>query len=439
MRVVFAGITGIGKEEAARTVACLAASARGLRPDLSDKYTKRFIQVLSVEDEIKATYDDLRPFLDQVSNTERTHIWREAMQRVVQQASQSEHSILCFHNTYYRRSNFFTCTDWDLLATYRPTVFVTLINDVYDIWETVNARERVHRSLSYFHLPEILAWRSVEIAATEALAANIYCKASHHGIAPTDLEKILGVCPAAGSVFGKEIPHFVFSVKHPAKTLFQLLFHRYKMPVYASFPITKTRNLNEGRAEIDSYRETLFRSDFLTVIDPLTIDELRLEETPVKGKDSLRPRWPLTFGPPMVGEVPLTENPFQGYDALQYHSLRDSIGRHVEERDYRLVAQTYCLAAYRPFYGGPLGGGARPSDSPSGGVDKEIMHALQEKKHIYAVHPNEDRVGSLKVFSSMDFAVQPSDVAGLLSELEKSANLRSENLKKKGITETWEF
>jgi hypothetical protein len=438
MRVVFTGITGLYKERIAEAVALEAAKARGVKPDLKDHYTKNFIQVFSVEDEIKNTIGDLRPFLDQISKKERIRRWQEAMNRILQLASNSEHTILCFHNTFYRRSNFFSCVDWDLLCAYQPTVFITLINDIYDIWETINSREREILTNSFFHLPEILAWRSAETAATENLAENLYVKALSHGITSTQLATLKKEQANVASIFGLPVPHFVFAVKHSVKTLYQLLFCKNLPIVYASFPITKTRGDETGRTEIDEYRQRLFDSDFLTVLDPLTIDELRFNDSWKQGEQALRTRWPMKIGPPLVKEVALTVDPFEGYNNLQFDSFKNSVARSVEARDYQLISQSTILSAYRPFYGGPLGSGSPPSDAPSGGVDKELMFALEESKLIYAVHPEDDRKGGTKVFSSIDFAVSALTTDQLLLQLKKHQERMAKRFKKHEGKNTWE-
>lgn len=449
MRAVFTGPTGSEKQKVAQAVALEAAKNRSLPPDLSDRHTRRYIQVLSVEEEIKNTLGDLRPFLDQVFKRERIRRWQEAMEVVLARADAAEHTILCFHNVFCRRSNFFTCTDWDLLLAYRPTVFVTLINDVYDVWETVNARERELATNSYLDLPEILAWRSAEIAATEALAENLYVKADRHGIDPSQLAA-LRKASAVSRIFGRAIPHFVFAVKHPVQTLYRLLFRRDLLLTYASFPISKPRSEADpapcsgadpnpaGQQEIDDYRRRLLGADFLTVFDPLTIDELRLCDTLTPDQWSLRPRWPMTLGPPMASEIELTANPFEGYSSVQYESLKESVVSHVESRDYQLVSQSSAVAAYRPFYGGPRGSGAGPSQSPSGGVEKELGYALAESKLIYAVHPPEDKIRGPQVFQNINFAVQPETVEGLLEELRKAQQRWAERLKGHGDAQTWD-
>jgi len=258
-------------------------------------------------------------------------------------------------------------------------------------WETINARERQSASNSYFHLPEILAWRSAEISSTANLAQNLYVSANSY-LTPERLSLLIRSHPEVSGLFGQAVPHFIFAIKHPAQTLYQLLFRRDLLLTYASYPITNTRNDLQGRTEIDNYRQRLFDCAFLTILDPLTIDELRFKPPEEYSQDSLlRPRWQLSFGPPMAGEVDAISNPFEGYNVLQPGSFRESVARHIEARDYHMVSQANCVAAYRPFYGGPLGSGKPPASSPSGGVDKELFYALVESKLIYAVHPPEDR------------------------------------------------
>lgn len=439
MRVVFTGISGLGKENIARAVAIEAAKQRGVPANLDDPLTKKYIQVLSVEDEIKKKILHLRPFLDHIDREERLRQWRVAFKEILQRASESEHSILCFHNVYYRNSDFSSCVDWDLLCAYHPTIFMTLINDVFDIWETINARERELASNSYFHLTEILAWRSNEISATDILAENLYIKSQHHNIAPDRLKLLQSNFPDVSPIFGSSIPHFIFSVKHPLKTLYQLLFRRDLLRIYASYPISDTRGLLEGRTEIDNFRQQMFLSNFLTVLDPLTIDEYRFPKSVPTSPPFLNPRWPLTFGPSIVNEVLLTENPFSGYSLLQYESFKTSIEKHIKSRDFKMVWQGETLVAYRPYYGGPLGSGAPPSNKPTQGVDKELIYAANALKLTYVVHPQQDRENMPpQIFAGINFAVAPDTTKKVLSQLEKVQKDTITRISRHGEKITWE-
>lgn len=413
MRVIITGITGLHKENIARMVAKKAARERGLSEDLDNPYTKRFIQVFSIEDEMKTRMFDLKPFLDNPVPRERNRLWSEALRRILEQAGTSEHAILCLHATYYRESKFFSCVDWHaLLHSFKPTVIVNLINDVYDTWQTVNARERKLKSNSSFSLEEILAWRSAEFAATENM----------------------------------KLPHFMFAVKHPLETFYQLLFRRDLPIVYASFPITKPRieKPNQGRKEVDDFRRALYESGSLTVLDPLTIDELRLvPKLPKTGQDEeekpvLNKRWPLTFGEIMIEEVKPVRYLLKDYTDLQFSSLKNAIARHIELRDYQMVSQSDIVAAYRPYYGGPLGSGTPPPESPSGGVESELKFASIESKYLYVVHPLEDRKEGVGVFRGINVAVLTESVMELVRELRKFKNLFTVWRRTHGIPDTWE-
>ena len=380
----------------------------------------------------------MRPFLDQNLPQERSRRWKQAIERILTKVNQAEHTVLCFHNIFYRDRNFFSCVDWDLLTSFQPTIFITLINDVYDVWETINARERNMATNSHLRLPEILAWRSAEICATQTLAENIYVHPSLGQLDVDEFARLRQQFPRVATVFGAPVPHFVFAVKHPASTLYNLLFRRDSLPVYASFPISKTRNDLEGRAEIDAYRQALTDCDFLTVFDPLTIDELRLSKD-AHGKPCVTHRWPLGARGPMAAEVELTTDPFEGYSEAEFASFKDSIEAHIVRRDYQLVSQARVVAAYRPFYGGPLGRGVPPSPHPSGGVEKELMYGMNLSKLVYAVHPSEDREFGVDVFGSMRFAVQPLKTEKLLEIFQHHQKLRYDTMKQDGEAATWEL
>lgn len=445
MRIVLTGTTGVEKTAVARAVASLAARERGLPPDLNDPLTKKFIQVFDVEQDIKRELGgDIRPYLDHFVPRERREYWRQAASAILDSAAAVEHCILSFHNLLYRSSIFSDVIDWSLLLRYQPTLFVTLIDDVYDVWQRVVDREDKFRTNTFLNLSELLAWRTAEISATATLAQNLYSRGSSLALSTAEVRSLVSGHPAAADLFGPAIPHLVFAVKHSASTLHRLLFHRDLLPVYASFPITKPRGELDkgdptGQAEINAFRRRLYEADFLAVVDPVTIDELRFRSDWKPGQPALRERWAIDVYPAMV-ESPLDTgvDPFQGFDQLQFDTFVDTIGKHVEERDYRLVSQAATVAAYRPYYGGPLGSGKAPSPGPSGGVEHELLASRVFNKTTYVVHPQQDRTGGPPVFREIDHAVKVENIDQLLEELKKRQERWKQALTERGGQTTWE-
>ncbi len=189
------------------------------------------------------------------------------------------------------------------------------------------------------------------------------------------------------------------AVKHPLETFYRLIFERSIRPlVYASFPITRTRAKEQRRADIDNFRSSLHKSGAI-VVDPLAIDELRMEEDDpkwlsLKSLDAYQEyqsqRWQIE-NPTIGAPDKYTASPFAELTDAQIKSTVTALFNHVVDRDFRLVSQCDQTIAYRPFY--PEKGEGKegpPSASSTGGVTREIDYALGLEKPVWAYHPKHD-------------------------------------------------
>jgi hypothetical protein len=438
MRVVFTGTTGVRKLTLMRAVASLAARESNKSAKLEDPETQDFIRVFDLDNEIdKQLGGGRKAFLDMVLNPEkRDELWYKVFNKSIKSLEgYSGHVFLGIHNWCYRKGQFFSCVNWDLLTAFRPTIFISLFDDVYDVWQRVNDYERQElRTNSFFRLDEILEWRSAEVLATDILAKNLFV--DYETINPlVDRRKLP---TELQNLFGRPIPHFTVAVKHPAITFYRLLFRRRDFPiVYSSFPITDTRDSPETRMPIDQFRLKLHEN--YTTIDPLTIDELRFHPVPRKRKlysqSVLRPRWPtiLSGMEPCIPETPLIDNPFERVDSSYLDALKESIGNRIVSRDLRLVSQSNVTVGFRPFYGGQAG--------ISRGMDKEIITANDLAKGLYIYHPDEDEKGQSKsIFASLQFVspVTFNDLDGLFDELNKYKSLHKRRFEEDRVKNTWE-
>ncbi|MEK7379270.1 MAG: hypothetical protein AABZ71_10205, partial [Candidatus Binatota bacterium] len=207
MRVVFTGTTGVQKLRVMRAVASLAAKESGKSADLSHPETLSFIRLLDLDNEIDTTLGGGRKaFLDMLNPQKREETWYKVFEKKIKELGDYDgHVFLGMHNWCLRKGQFFSCVNWDLLVSFRPTVFITLFDDVYDVWQRVNNYEREKlKTNSYFRLDEILEWRSAEILATDILANNLFFNPEKVARGE-DLKKL----PAGlQNLFGKPIPHF---------------------------------------------------------------------------------------------------------------------------------------------------------------------------------------------------------------------------------------
>ena len=385
MRVIFTGHTGVCKSDVLRTLITEVAERDFHTENLKRTDVKKFIASYSVEKEIESILEGpITPFLEKFTQENRNTIWRAAFRKVLEKVNNDSpsHALLEFHNLFLRNGNFFSCVDWDLVMQFRPTIIITLIDDIYDVWQRVNDREKKLKTDSYFELSEILSWRTAEITAAETLAKNLFVNPETHSITPEILRELQSSqFRRLAQLLGKALPHFVFAVKHPISSLYQLLFRRDVLTLYTAFPITATRHDSKRVHEINSFRKVLHEN--FTVFDPVTIDELRFEKTKFdKGSLELTQRWDICteWYTSIIQETSISENPFKN---IAPRKLLTDIKAQLVARDIRLVCQSRCLCGYRPFYG------AR--EYISSGMDAELRVANEEMKHVAVFHPKEDR------------------------------------------------
>jgi len=401
MRVIFAGQTGVEKRIALENLARFAARQHGLAPNLNHSETRRFVQVKILEDGIKEKcLGQFQVFLDSEHRLQKESDWREALGRILGEISRDapKHVFLGLHGAYLRGGEYFACIDADLLREFRPTVFVTLIDDMYDIWQRIQDREEIQKTESYFELGELLTWRSVEIMLTDTLKHKVRTG---------------------------QLRHFVVAVKHPTEFLYRLLFERDRLIVYGGCPITRTRDNAKSRDQVDRYRR-LLRGHF-TVFDPLTIDELRID----LDTNSLVDRWAVRVRQPLVKETTFKSNPLSKLPKKRCRLLRQAIGTQIESRDFRLVTDGDTLAGYRPHYG-------RDSRA-SRGLHREMVHAGAARKPMHVYHPPQDQVkGGVSVFDKIESAIKHSTMASMINGLSQLQEQKTERHRREGTRLTWE-
>jgi adenylate kinase len=178
---------------------------------------------------------------------------------------------------------------------------------------------------------------------------------------------------------GTGVPHYVVAIKHPAEMVRRLIFEPARLRVYASFPISSTRNQNDSRELVDEFRRRLHES--FTVFDPLMIDErilkLELDENDAAESDQAKPshldihlsnRWrPWLTGDFEPMALPYDKNYPLRIPTDQIREAIEDIDRQIEARDFRLIDSVQSVAAFRPNFRGHY---AR-------GVNTELLYASQ--------------------------------------------------------------
>jgi adenylate kinase len=313
-------------------------------------------------------------WLSLASEEAQGRLWKEGYHRMMHKLEAEKHhsNFISMHGVFFKRSRFFSPLDWEYLRQLKPDMFITFIDDIYDIWWRLRSRRDDYHPSGMLRMREVLAWRSVEIMAIDTIARNL--------------------------IPGMEIPHFVIAIKHPIDMLTKLISEPSRMRIYASYPISRTRDHPEKRLEIDKHRSKMH--DLFVAFDPLTIDERLLGFTFEKWK-KLKPlptsisiarsdRWPTrsdSFKHALLSDVVEYTDSIEGVDPSEIEEIivdTEDINKQVVWRDYRLIDQANCVAAYRPSYEGKI----------SGGVNSECSYAsFSEKLTVYQFVPKEDGIG----------------------------------------------
>ncbi|MFB0543277.1 MAG: hypothetical protein ACETVR_00700, partial [Candidatus Bathyarchaeia archaeon] len=272
----------------------------------------------------------------------------------------TEHLFLNIHLSYFYRSQFFGPINISSFKELVPNPenqikVITLIDDVFVIWQTLKKREKEGYPGTSLRLREILAWRSVEMMQAEALAL-IYTTEE------------------------RSVNNYLLSIRHPFETFYNLIFREPVCGVYLSFPITNTRYKEECIKEINEFRKGMHEScskKGAVVFDPVTIDELALnyarEERETRVLDS-SVRWPLEI----ESLVKEPDWPIEIPNIEVVEAIED-IENNIGTRDFKMIDSSRLTAVYRPNWGGL-----------SKGVYAEKRYTLSRGKRLYVYDPEED-------------------------------------------------
>ena len=358
MNVVFTGQTGTEKE---KVIDCLITHLYE-KFNISKDLHPNFIKHYSVENNFAFSPTAYLEWLEIPNENRQEEQWKTGFELLLKkiESDKPENVFVSMHGVNYKYSRYFSPINWDLIQDFRPDLFITLIDDVIDIWERINERKRsVLVSSENLSIKEILDWRSTEIMITDLMAKYLERE--------------------------KKINNFVVAIKHPVCVIENLLLKPMALRIYAAYPITATKNDPARRAEIDQHRARLYNQ--FTVFDPITIDDYSLVSLARESdKDTITydrsKRWPM---PSSDCDIKLLSNTVEYKNVITNINKKlileaeEDIAHHIEWRDFRLLNQSHVMAAYRPNF-----------NNGSKGVNREIDYANLSGITVYRYWPLED-------------------------------------------------
>jgi hypothetical protein len=312
-----------------------------------------------------------------------------------------------------------------LLKTLRPSFCVTLFDDLY----AMHARLGERHPHKY---QDLLLWKNAEFVVADIVAREIV--------------QVRRTLPNP--------PNFYLAVKHPRKSVEQLLFQPAAPKVYASYSITGVLRQRDPAvkmkliAETTRYRKQLYDLG-LTVFDPATLDDRLLISEILRRKDrapktgwitiQTGDRWPYVIG--KNEEAPCVPDPPNLFPLRVRHAeafllgwspaitphrpYGSDIDTMITQTDLRYVDQADFLAMWRPFSQG----------IESTGCLGEAKRAEEFDKPVVAFNPLEDdliwerrrRRGPLQVAwpSNVEFLPEENRFWARVREMADSLQRRS--------------
>ena len=285
---------------------------------------------------------------------------------LIRKESKNKVIFINLHTSYYhnRTQEYVSLINLTKLSSIKPTIIVTLIDDVYEIHHRLTKSGGIYHDESnvthtqmILRLLRLLDWRAKETMLSRFIANNL------------------------------NIKNYVFAVNHSYKTFYNLIFEDINK-VYLSHPITEVRRLekrglnNDAQKIMSEITEISDRlSSIFTTFLPTTIDEFRVISKPSRdgiSKDYyavLNKRWEADLYERSKDKLfihsgfndknnlwQISEDEVTRFDEHINHlleALSDSISDQVTIRDYTLVEQSEMLVIYRPVFNGNASGGVR--------------------------------------------------------------------------------
>lgn len=367
MNVIFTGQPGVQK---IKLLDNLIEAIRLSHGNLDKKTIKRgkILNIYSVEREIADNPIGFKTFIETEDPERIEELWAKGFDSVLKSVDDDgyNNNFLSMHAVCRKFGEFFSPINWVKIQQFQPDLFITLIDDIYDIWWRLRENKEIQQS-EQFELREIIDWRALEIMIVDMLADFLMPK--------------------------KEIPHYIVGIKHPASMLAKLILEPETMRIYSAYPISGVRNDKKAIEIIDQHKKQLH--DKFVVFDPNAIDEMllinkhkewELLEPDKRGTtiniDLRKERWKMksnVLNLPQLSDGVKTPKKIK-FDSREIEDVEKTIRHQVASRDYRLIDQGNIMTAYRPVYKG----------KPSIGVIREISYANLKRKIPYQYWEPED-------------------------------------------------
>ena len=177
-----------------------------------------------------------------------------SFEKIVQGSVGSQNVLVNSHSVFRWNGQLFSAISIPEVQAFRPDIVVTLIEDIDAIklrLDLLKQNDQLPRDVNYT-LKDIIIWREEEMLVSEMLASVL------------------------------KVPHYVVGMwvepevsPNPETTLFSLMFQPWKKKAYVSYPISAAKGKTLIWERVLKFRNLVHR--YLTVFDPLSIDEKRLE------------------------------------------------------------------------------------------------------------------------------------------------------------------
>ena len=408
---IFAGISGIEKEDFINRLTKKAGKENNVfLVNFED-------ELLNEERNPPESSSDMPTFLNsddpklKIKTIETNFSW--IAKKLDDRPQKTSDIFLNMHLSYFKNSEFYP----PLMPLYFNQLFtkfpdsevriITLIDDVFSIWQKIKEREEEGFMNTQLTLREILAWRSLESLRAESIKQHL----------------------SLNEEGSRRVSHYVVSIRHPFETFNNLIFKQNPKRVYLSFPISETRKAQNDIADVNKFRKKMYEigNDTSTAIfDPVAIDELAMME-PLKTANrktvSIKKehRWPT--------EIKELADPVKWPIEIPKTQVKEAIpdvSNQIASRDYTLVDSSLFLAVYRPLYNGNL----------SRGVDAEIKRATNHMKKVIMYNPKADQKKYPQSQSTHPFGnkVDPFNVKkSFFEHIQKVINMNKRKDKRTGV------
>lgn len=337
MNILVFGHAGVERRKASAALVAGLAADVGRTGAFQRAKDADVVPSTILEDELG---DDLIAFLDIDDRRNQQRLWNEAASKAIARLVSSDvavHRVLVLHASFLRQSQIWSCLNPLIFRElgFRPDVAVTLIDDVQNVQHRLGFKRGGH---DWLRLRELVTWRNVEISNGDLFLRSCAIDAPRK--------------------------NFVLGIRHPVKTVVELLTRPDLPAIYSGHPISHIRRLPHAEqkmaiSEIEQFKEHL--RSVGPVLDPATIDELALVRLRESATDSAlityrqSMHWPVSSAGTLSDSAEFPSDIV--LDRLEVEEASSDVRRLVHFRDYRLMDQSDCLISYRPNWAGEDHGG----------------------------------------------------------------------------------